>query len=161
MAGLSSCKKQIRQLLQCVLRLLFACSASTPKASGLAASCNASRASMASIRRSGRRSSCRRPAAPRRATRRDNGAAQRILQRAVGIVQRCRLGRGPRPLVGRTGDEAVGMPPALECEIGLIERRGLQLERRRQSQPRKMIHDRSSDVEGFAAARSGPSRWGS
>ena len=71
-----------------------------------------------------------------------DGAAQRILQRAVGVVQRRRFARGPRALVGRTGDEAVGMPLPLKREIGPIERRGLQLERRRQSQPRKMIHDR-------------------
>ena len=53
-----------------------------------------------------------------------DGAAQPILQRAIGVVQRRRFARGPRALVGRTGDEAVGMPLPLEREIGPIERRG-------------------------------------
>ena len=69
------------------------------------------------------------------------GARQRILQRAVGIVQRRGFNRGLGPLLRGLADEAVGMPLALAGEVRLVERAGIEVERRRQSQPREMIHD--------------------
>ena len=38
-------------------------------------------------------------------------------------------------------DEAIGVPLALAREVGLVERASIEIERRRQSQPREMIHD--------------------
>src|SRR5581483_1966000 len=64
----------------------------------------------------------------------------RILEGTIGVVQSGRLGRGLGPLLRRLRHKAIGMPLPLQGEVGPVQGGGLQIERRRQSQPREIVH---------------------
>ena len=67
------------------------------------------------------------------------GAVQRILQRAIGIVQQRRVRQAPLPLIVSGAGKAVRMDLAAQAVKLVLQRRQIQVQPRLQSEDRKII----------------------